>query len=86
MLVCVLLVVVTAFGAWAAAPLKITAVWGYWNSPTPPVDRTLTDYATKLIIDKTGVNAEWPLYPQDWTAIQFWQNVTAAGAVPGQGS
>jgi putative aldouronate transport system substrate-binding protein len=81
LLVGVLLLAVIAAGAWAA-PLKITAAWGYWNSPTPPVDRTLTDYATKLIIDKTGVDAEWPLYPQDWTAVQFWQNVTAAGTVP----
>ena len=55
---------------------------GLRNSPTPPVDRSLTDYATKLIIDRTGVDCEWPLYPQDWTATQFWQAVTAAGTMP----
>jgi putative aldouronate transport system substrate-binding protein len=79
---CVLLLLAMASGAWAAAPLKITAVWGYWNSPTPPVDRSLTDYATKLIIDRTGVDCEWPLYPQDWTSTQFWQAVSAAGTIP----
>jgi hypothetical protein len=31
--VCVLLMALVAFGAWAA-PLKITAVWGYWITPT----------------------------------------------------
>jgi hypothetical protein len=78
---CTVLMALT-IGAWAAAPLKITAVWGYWNSSAPPVDRTLTDYATRLIIDRTGVDAGWPLYPQDWTAVQFWQSVTAAGTIP----
>jgi len=77
------LLAAVAVGAGAQAkPLKIQAEWGYWNDQTPPVDRTLTDYATKLIIDRTGVDAEWPLYPQDWTPTQFWQNVTAAGTVP----
>jgi putative aldouronate transport system substrate-binding protein len=80
LLACMLLLM--ALGTWAATPLKIAAVWGYWNNPTPPVDKALTDYATKLIIGRTGVDAEWPLYPQDWTATQFWENVTAAQTVP----
>jgi ABC-type glycerol-3-phosphate transport system substrate-binding protein len=79
--VCVLLMALVAFGAWAA-PLKITAVWGYWNDPTPPVDRTLTDYANKLIIDKTGVQVEWPLLPSDWTGDQLLTNTMAAGNLP----
>jgi ABC-type glycerol-3-phosphate transport system substrate-binding protein len=81
--VCVLLMAFMALSAWAApAPLKITAVWGYWNDPTPPVDRALTDYANKLIVDKTGVQVEWPLLPSDWTGDQLLTNTMAAGNLP----
>jgi len=83
-LICVVLLAVAALGAWAAAPkpMKIQAVWGYWNDPTMPVDRTLLDYAKQLIIDKTGVDCEWPITPQDWTNDQFLQNTTASGTLP----
>jgi hypothetical protein len=82
--VCALLMVALAVGVWAAPakPMKIQAVWGYWNDPTQPVDRTLLDYAKQLIIDKTGVDCEWPLTPQDWTGDQFLQYTTASNTLP----
>jgi len=78
----VVLMTVLAVGAFAATPLKIQAMWGYWNDPTPPADRTLVDYATKLIVDKTGVDCEWPILPQDWTTQQAISAFMAAGTLP----
>jgi ABC-type glycerol-3-phosphate transport system substrate-binding protein len=88
---CVALFALVALASWAGGTgekagsqkvLKITGTWGYWNDPTPPADRTLTDYATQLIVQRTGVSADWPITPQDWTSQQYWTNVLAANNVP----
>jgi len=91
LLVTGLLLVASAFGAWATgsseaaagAPLKITADYIWRNSPPPATDRRVMDYYNSVIVQRTGVDATWQNSALTGkTGPQLISEWTAAGTMP----
>lgn len=51
----------------AEEPLPIMALGMVSDPATGPRDLPLADYARRLVVERTGVAAEWPAPPVDWT-------------------